>query len=201
MSTSPLTRNVTAVYRSASDAHRTAGHDWYADAYRIADALAVRYAVSPVQATGVIAALSPLNSWGANINLAGRFLAGKRDSGYLTVGLRKARAILAGEDPFIVLKSDKVRNFYACIVSAGETDAVCVDRHAYSIAHNTRTTEVPSLTPTRYASIADTYRRAARILTREAGSPVHAAQVQAVTWVSWRSRFWADGAWDSHNAV
>lgn len=201
MSTHPLTRNVTAVFRTASDAHRESGMGWYADAYRVADALAVRYGVTPIVASGVIAALSPLNSWGANINLAGRFIAaGGLTEGYLGIGLRKAQRILDGAEPLTVLVSDKVANFYSSIVTAGETDAVCVDRHAYSISHATRTVDVPSMTHKRYESIADTYRRAARILTREAGTPVHAAQVQAVTWVSWRTRFWSEGAFDPKSA-
>jgi len=196
MSTNPLTRNVTGVYRTASVEHVQAGQDWYADAYRIAGSIAERHGVSTDTAAGIIAALSPLNSWGANVTLADRFIAaGGLNEGYLGVGLTKAQKILDGAAPLTVLKSDKVSNFYRCIATAGITDAVCVDRHAYSIAHASRTVQVPSLTPSRYAAIAETYRRAARILSRQ-GVKVSPAQVQAVTWVSWRSRYWSAGAFD-----
>src|SRR6478735_1435152 len=158
MATSPLTpsvRNVTRVFRTATPEQLSGALDWYADANRVAAALAVKNDVSLSVAAGVIAALSPLNSWGANVNLAARFLeAGGLTSGYLKVGLAKAARILAGEDVLTVLASDKVRNFYLCIVSAGETDGVCVDRHAYDIAVNTRHTDAtrPGLTGKRYAA-------------------------------------------------
>ncbi len=191
----PSTRNVTRVFREATPDQVAAGLDWYADAYKIAGALAARYDVTLDTAAGILAALSPLNSWGANVNLAARFLdAGGLTSGYLGTGLRAGARILAGGSPLSVLAGKKVNNFFRCIVSAGETDAVCVDRHAFDLAVNTRQTDAvrPNLKGARYDTVADAYRRAARILG------VHAAQVQAVTWVSWRQRFWAVGAFDGH---
>lgn len=173
--------------------------EWYADAHHIADMLARKNGIPTNAASGIIAALSPLQSWGANVNLAARLIEnGGLDSGYLSVGLRKANAILSGTDPLDVLLSDKVRNFYLSISAAGETDAVCVDRHAWALATNRRGDET-KLSGARYAAVADAYRRAATIATREAGTPVHAAQLQAITWVSWRARYWAEGAWDKHS--
>lgn len=200
MSTNPLTRNVTRVYRDASDAQRAHGAVWYVDAFTIADSLAVRHSIPTASAAGIIAALSPLNSWGANLNLAARFIAaGGMDSGYLSIGLRKANAILAGTDPLDVLKSDKVRNFYLAIASQG-VEGVCVDRHAWAITVAERGADA-HLSAKRYAAAAETYRRAARILSREAGQSLTAAQVQAATWVAWRSRFWSEGAWDKHDVA
>lgn len=188
----PSASHVLDVYKSATPEQIESGLAWYADALKIADALAAKYGVAPRVAAGIIAALSPMNSWGANLNLAARFLdAGGLHSGYLGGGLAKARAILAGEHPLDVLTSDKVQNFYLCIVSAGlDVDAVCVDRHAYSIAVNERTVEVPGLSAKRYNALANVYREAASALG------IAPAQVQAVTWVAWRSRYWSDGAWD-----
>jgi hypothetical protein len=193
----PNVRNVTRVFRAATDAQRDAGLNWYADALKISEAYGAAYGVTTRQAAGVIAALSPLNSWGANLSLAARFLeAGGLSAGYLGVGLRKANLILAGKDPESLLTSLKVGAFFQCIVTGGQTDAVCVDRHAFSIAHYSRTVHVPSLTATRYNAIADTYRNAARILSKTQGQAVSAPEVQAVTWVAWRERFWAAGAFD-----
>jgi hypothetical protein len=192
----PSAANVIDVYRSATPDQLAAGLGWYADARRIADAFAVKYGVTREQAAGVIAALSPLNSWGANINLAGRFLeAGGLHAGYLGKMLAKGRAILGGTEPLDVLTSDKIRNFYLCIISAGQTEAVCVDRHAYSIAVAERTVNVPSLGKRRYAALAATYTEAALELG------VTAAQVQAVTWVAWRARYWNEGAFDGHEEI
>jgi hypothetical protein len=199
----PSVRNITRVFRAADASQLAAGLDWYADAHKVAQALATQNDVPLTVSSGVIAALSPLNGWGANVNLASRFLAtpGGLTSGYLTLGLGKARRILAGESPAHVLGGLKITAFYHAILSAGMTnEAVVVDRHAYSLATNVRYTDdtMPTLKGRRYGDTADCYRRAARILSREADTPVYAAQVQAVTWVTWRHRFWARGAFDSH---
>jgi hypothetical protein len=191
----PATRNVTRIFRAATPAQSEAGMAWYADARNIAEVFANFHGIPVGTAAGVIAALSPLQSWGANVSLAARLIAaGGLSEGYLSDGLGKANAILAGAAPADVLTSDKVGNFYRCIVAAGETSDVCVDRHAYSLAVNTRFAgEIPNLTPKRYGIVADTYRRAADILA------VPAAKVQAVTWGVWRQRYWAPGAFDGYS--
>lgn len=202
MALNPSTRNVTRVFRLATPEQVSGALDWYADAHRVATALAARNNVSVEVAAGVIAALSPLNSWGANVNLAARFLeAGGLTSGYLKLGLAKAARILAGDDILSTLSGDKVKAFYLCILHSGATDGVCVDRHAYDIATGHRHAEGtrPSLKGKRYDAVADTYVRAARILSREVGYTIHAAQVQSVTWVAWRARYWAAGAFDGHS--
>lgn len=201
----PLTRHVTAVFRSASPEQVTAALDWYEDARTVAASLAATNNVSVEVAAGVIAALSPLQSWGANVNLAARFLStpGGLTRGYLRVGLEKARAIVEGTDPLAVLVSPKIRAFYLGILHAGATDAVCIDRHAYDIAVNERRNDDTRdrLTARQYEAVAEVYKRAARILSREVGYPMSAAQVQAVTWKVWRARFWSEGAYDRHSVA
>ena len=198
------TRNVTRVFRLATEAQIAAGLDWYTDAHSVAQTMATAHGVSVAQAAGIIAALSPLNSWGANVNLANRLIAsGGLTSGYLGVGLHKANAILAGTDPLVVLTSSKVRAFYLGILTQGETDAVCIDRHAYDVASGTRHNDQtrPTVSGKRYADAAEAYKRAARILSRETGETLSAAQVQAITWKAWRERYWAAGAWDAHTVA
>jgi hypothetical protein len=180
------------------------GLSWYDAAYLVADTFAVKHGLSIQQTAGVLAAVSPLNSWGANVNLAARILdAGGLTSGYIPLGLRKADAILAGADVRATLNGAKITNFYDCIVLRGQTDAVCVDRHAFDLAVNVRHTEDtrPTLgSGKRYNDLVSAYQRAAVILSR-GGERVYAAQVQAVTWVTWRQRFWAAGAFDLHAVV
>lgn len=198
----PSTRNITRLFRTATPEQIAAGAAWYFDANEVAKALAAKNNVSVEVAAGVLAALSPLNSWGANVNLAARFLAaGGLHEGYLGTGLAKARAILAGADPVITLNGLKTVNFYRSILTAG-AEGVTIDRHAWSLAVNVRYAEgsIPSLSGKRYGSAADAYRRAAAILSREYGT-VTAAQVQAVTWTLWRNKFWAEGAWDSRDEI
>lgn len=194
----PSTRNVTRIFREASAEQIQAGMDWYADANRIARVYAERYEVSVEVAAGVIAALSPLNSWGNNLNLAARFLeAGGLDAGYLRANLAKARAILAGEAIEPTLSGLKVVNFYRSIISAG-AEGVCIDRHAYCLATNDRASsnDIPSLSPKRYAELVECYVRAAKILSREMGQAITPAVVQSVTWTVWRNKWWSAGAFD-----
>lgn len=196
------TRNITAVFRSASPELIDEGIAWYADARLIADALAAKNNVPVHVAAGVLAALSPLNAWGNNVNLAARMLAsgGTMTTGYLHANLAKARRIIA-EGNVSALGGLKVTNFYASIISGG-AEGVTIDRHAWCIAHNDRSksNNVPKLSPKRYAEIAERYRRAALILSREYGMPLSPAVVQAVTWVVWRRRYWGAGAFDQYNA-
>lgn len=198
---SPSTRNITRVFRTATAEQRAAGFDWYADAHDTAKEFAATYGVTLEQAAGVIAALSPLNSWGANVKLARRMIAsgGTMTTGYLTVGLTKARAILAGADPAELLTSDKVAAFYHGIVTRGATDRVTIDRHAFDIAVNIRHTDAtrPNIGKRVYRDASAAYVRAARILSREIGMEVSAAQVQAITWTTWRNRYWSVGAFDA----
>lgn len=196
----PSTRNVTRIFREATPEQIEAGIDWYADARRIAGVFAEQYDVSVEVAAGVIAALSPLNSWGNNINLAGRFLAaGGLDAGYLRANLSKARMILAGAAIKPTLSGLKTQNFFDSIVSAG-ADGVCIDRHAYCLAVNDRSVsnDVPSLSPKRYAEVVECYVKAARILSRELGQDITPAVVQSVTWTVWRQKFWSAGAFDGN---
>lgn len=193
----PTARNVLRVYRTATSAQLSAGMTWYADAATTAEKLAAEVGCELPVAAGVIAATSPLNSWGSNLALAERILrTGDASRGYLTIGLVKCRAILDGVDPLSVLTSDKVHNFYLSITSQGaHPSAVCVDRHAWSIAINERRTGNEGIKGARYAATAAAYRRATAILCKS-GVMVTPAQVQAVTWIVWRQRYWAVGAWD-----
>lgn len=197
----PQTRNITRIFREATAEQVQAGADWYADARGIAGALATQHNVTVETAAGILAALSPMQSWGANVNLAERFLkAGGLHDGYLKANLAKARNILAGADPLAELGGDKVRNFYLSIITEG-AEGVCIDRHAYSLAVNMRFPEgdIPGLKGKRYAQVVETYVRAARILSKEYGITLTPAQVQSVTWVIWRRKFWSEGAFDQHN--
>ena len=199
----PQTRHITRLFRTATPEQIVAGAAWYEDAHEVATALATKNGVTLEVAAGVLAALSPLQSWGANVNLAARFLAaGGLHAGYLSVGLAKARAILAGADPVVTLAGDKTVNFYKSIVTRGR-EGVTIDRHAWSLAVNVRYAEgnIPTIKGKRYAHAVEAYKRAARILSREYGIEITPAQVQAVTWVLWRNKFWSVGAFDSHVEV
>lgn len=199
----PSPERIAEVFLSADDADIMAASDWYADAYGIAETLATRHGVTVAQAAGVIAAVSPLNSWGANVQLASRILATRNfTSGYMRLGLGKAERILAGEDILTVLNGEKISNFYRSIISAGE-EGITIDRHAFDLAvgvrHNDETR--PTIGKRLYAAVSEAYTAACDLIESASGHRFSPAEVQSVTWVEWRKNFWAVGAWDGGAAT
>lgn len=188
-----LVENILAVWESATVEQREIGMGWYQDAQGICEDFAKVHGVTPEVAAGVFAALSPQNGYGANIALARRFLAsgGTMTTGYLSVGLDKAREIYAGGDIETILKGRvgfKTLNFFASIVSGGQ-DGVCIDRHAACLAWGERRKTV-ALTERQYQEMVDAYTLAAWTVG------ITPAEMQAVTWVVWRNRYWSKGAFD-----
>lgn len=181
----PNSARIVDVWRQATVKEMVEGMDWYKDA----NALAVRLSpADPASAAGVIAALSPMMSWGQNINIAVRAYADGKASGALFSNVAKADRILAGERPEDVLGGDKVRAFYGVIADPA-SDAVVVDRHAFDIAVGRVTNNESRQGLSRkgvYASFASAYVRAAKAISAETGMDISASQVQAVTWTVWR---------------
>jgi len=178
----PTTPNILAVYHAASAEHVAQGLAWYDDAHTLARELDP---ADPSRAAGVIAALSPRESWTRNVYLATLLFerGGDLHEGTLTGNLRKAREIYAGAAPLDVLRGDKVRAFYALINNPADAESVCVDRHAFDVAVGRKTDDRARQALGRkgaYDRFARAYRRAAEVLG------VTPAQVQAVTWVAWR---------------
>jgi len=181
----PNSARIVDVWRQATVAELVEGMDWYRDA----NALAVRLSpADPAAAAGVIAALSPMMSWGQNIILAERAYADGKASGALFSNVAKANRILAGERPEDVLGGDKVRAFYG-VIADPTSDAVVVDRHAFDIAVGRVTNNESRQALGRkgvYAKFESAYVRAAKVIASETGMDVSASQVQAVTWTVWR---------------
>ena len=191
-------RNVTRVFRLSTHEHLAAGLSWYRDAHDIALGLSAISGVQVNRVAGILSAFSPLNSWGSNVNGAARFLrSGGTSGGHTVANVNKARAILAGADNAKTLRGLKTVAFAELILSAGQSASVCIDRHAYDIATNTRNTDATrNITDKRYRLSAAAYRGAAVILSRELGFTISGAQVQAVTWLTWRARYFSAGVFD-----
>lgn len=181
----PNSARIVDVWRQATVSELVEGMDWYKDAH----ALAVRLSPNdPASAAGVIASLSPMMSWGQNVNLAVRAYADGKASGALFSNVAKANRILAGERPEDVLGGDKVRAFYG-VIADPTSDAVVVDRHAFDIAVGRVTNNESRQALGRkgvYGSFERAYVRAAKAISAETGMDVSASQVQAVTWTVWR---------------
>lgn len=175
-----MIENIRHYWNLATDADLH-GNTWYSDANVIANRIS---GGDVVKGAGVIAALSPITPWNRNLALASRtFENGHLDGGTLGTSLRNANRIMDGEHPLDVLKGEKVRNFFMCIADPSNRDAVCIDRHAFSVAMG-RYVDDKGRTPLArkgmYEKIADAYRAVAA----EFDVPAH--EVQSVTWVVFR---------------
>lgn len=193
------TRHIAGMLALASQADIAAGIEWYARAERFGHRLAEAYGCSFEQAVGVIAALSPNNRWQRNCADAEAVCqawAVGADPEAVTVctyhaNRAKAAAILASADPSQaaiagILNGRKVSAFFLSIT--GRPDAVCVDGHAYAIwlGQRVQTTKTPSIGKQLYEDIARAYVLVAKRSASICGETLTPAQVQAVTWVTYR---------------
>jgi hypothetical protein len=193
------TRHIAAMLSLASQSDIAAGIEWYARAERFAHRLAESYGCTFDQAVGVIAALSPNNRWARNCQDAEAMCqawACGTDPESVTVctygAMRaKAAAILRLSSPdrdtnASILNGRKISAFFLSIT--GVPDAVCVDGHAYAIWLGQRvpTTKTPGLGKRLYGEIAHAYCLVAKRSAALCGEQLTPAQVQAVTWVTYR---------------
>ena len=188
MKTWDLERRIRRVYLRSSPADKEAGARWYKDAQLRCASLAQDYGFRAWQVAGVIAAISPGNSWELNMRQAEALLAWKSAgmpgpmpsvSTYSERNRAKARAIMNGEAPEWK-RGPKVSAFYHLILTGGEADAVCVDGHAVNIAHGKRRPVSNRVKATEVARVREAYRRLAAKLG------ISASTLQATVWVAWR---------------
>lgn len=182
----PNAARILDVYRLATLQELEDGLNWYRDAHAVAVALDP---ARPHAAAGVIAAMSPMMSWGQNVNVAARAYADGRATGGLFRNCAKADAILAGAEPLDVLRGDKVCNFYKAIADPNDGSAVVIDRHAFDIAVGRITNDKSRAALGRkgvYESFARAYVRAAKTVAAETGMDMSPSAMQAITWGTWR---------------
>lgn len=172
-----LARNIRATYDAATPLDVLQGRTWY-DAARAAAVALDPHNVE--RAAGILAALSPQQTWQGNLAAAAAIYAGEAPTFATGPNIAKARAIHDGGEPLDVLGGPKVRAFYANIV--GDPNVVTIDRHAVDAArgrrgayatHNTSSVHV-------HAAFVEAYRRVAA----EVGETP--ANLQAIVWVTWR---------------
>lgn len=192
MSDSPSVANILAVYNGAHADNMRWGIAWYPFAHRTALSMGGGRANHLKRNAGIIAALSPMNHWTNNIVKAravisarGNIVAekGKPNGIGLSSNVNKACAIYKGANPEDILSGDKVTAFYRTIVDpTGDIDPV-IDRHAFDIAVGEVTNDKRRQALSRkgvYHEFAMAYREAAKI------AGIGSAQMQAITWVTWR---------------
>lgn len=183
-------RNILSVYEQATEAEVAVGMTWYTAAWVKASEYAKLFKTPISMSAGVIAALSPNQSWGNNVRSAWKLL-DMHTKGLVPKGIAaypasvdRAVRILQGEKPTQVLKGLKTASFYKNIVAPWTSTSVTVDGHAYSVWMGERITlqQVPSkiFRPKWYNAIAADYKVAATELK------IKPWQCQAVTWCAWR---------------
>lgn len=176
--------NIYATYQRATDADIATGLAWYPTAFEIATRIAKTIEIG----AGVIAAFSPQIAWRLNVELAAECIRKRKFRGHYSANNRKARRIFEGADPRKVLGGNKTKAFYECILSAGETDAVCIDRHAIAVCLGRDATELErhklskesGKQKRKYESFVSAYRTVSK---RVGLSP---SALQAIVWVTWR---------------
>jgi hypothetical protein len=194
------TDSILATYFQSNAYDRQVGLQWYNNAFQVCYTLGEKYGVHSDIVAGIIAALSPNNKWESNIIDAETMLrawAAEIDYSQVKVSTYsnnkdKAATILdcqLNRDQIVkVLRGNKTIAFFLCIASDGDSDTPCIDGHAYNIWNGTVSNlkEVPTLSIKTFQHIQDSYRDAAKIISKVSGSYHSAAQVQAITWVAYR---------------
>jgi hypothetical protein len=194
------TRHIAGMLQLASQADIIEGQHWYQRAYDLGVRLIHAYdGLTLGQAVGVIAALSPNNKWERNCQDAERLIKVWHHGGDLsavkvcTYNTNKAKAISILELESVdteaidkILNGRKITAFYRSIM--GDTHSVCVDGHTYAvwIGERVPTTKTPSLSPGLYDAIARSYILVAERSVELCGRKLTPAEVQAITWVTYR---------------
>jgi hypothetical protein len=198
-------RNIVQHWDDATADEIRRGLQWYADARRVATAIAGGDAHL---GAGVIAVYSPQQAWAANLLVAATVLQdrvgiGGAGSGVFASTAQKQAAdrLLAGERYEQVLSGPKVRAFAHLIEHGGnrrsDRSYVVIDRHALSVAHgNALTIAQYGSAPLRavrrpdgsthhphYDYLVELYHQAAAEISHRHHEPVAAHQAQAVTWL------------------
>jgi hypothetical protein len=168
-------RRIQAVWERANAEQLAQGREWYGHALAVAVELSEEGGVTLEQAAVVIAHLSPRMKWARNVRLARSMVLTGEAPGAFRVQQNKARAALAGSDPWASFTpggDTKTRNFAMNIV--GDPHAVTVDMWAAMVAG----IEPDALSRAGvYEDVAEAYRIAAR------AAGVEPSVMQATTWV------------------
>lgn len=178
---------------NASTEDYNAGLCWYQQAHDLAVTLATQYGYELWQTAGVIAALSPQQSWAFNQRAAAAAIEAhskgepvtQQMTGQTQANVSKALRILDGEALTTTIgaclpkSGHKVWSFAQNIIAPSVSRNVTIDRWAVK-AWATPETEFKHLTPNRYARCEADYQAAAAALG------IMPSQLQAIVWVAIR---------------
>jgi len=146
--------------------------------------------VSVQQVLGVVSALSPMQEWNKNKDIAIQLIM-TGDCGYMERGKQKARDILSipkmlgihslDSEIKSILNGEKTKTFYENMVYPTRSSGVTVDRHAISIAiGHIADDKEQSISKDVYTFIEKCYIMTAETLGL---APLH---LQSITWQTWK---------------
>lgn len=170
-------KRVVTVVQGATEDQVERGESWYPMARSLAEYIGDG---NVELGAGLLAVFSANKSWGQNKILAADAANGNVH-GHVGVVLEKARRILEGTDPMIVLDGQpKTSAFYRTILDPTDPDPVVVDRHVHdAIAGMPYGNQDRNLgNKTRYATLA----HAVRLASRELGTIP--AVTQPILWIT-----------------
>jgi hypothetical protein len=155
------------------------GRGWYESANSFSLKLSGKYGVHPINAAGVISALSPQKSWELNMQLADDFFRkGKDFVGHTGVQKQKAALVkkaIYKEDVCRILAGQKTINFFNNIYNPKDVDWLTVDRHMIRVALSE---DKKALSTKQYEFIKKEY----CIFARRVG--LIPCELQAILWVA-----------------
>lgn len=174
--------NVLSEYLRATDEQVSEGMHWYDGAHNLALELTPG---DPWKGAGILAAFSPNTRWSQNVTLAKRLVenGGTLNGGTLGNSIRAAERIYNGEHPLVVFGGDKTRAFAAAIADPAHSTIATIDRHAHDIAMGRVFTDTErKIGKVVFRTLSSAYVEASQL------AGISVAQMQAITWVSWRVR-------------
>jgi hypothetical protein len=177
--------NIIKVYNDSTVSHE--GYNWYDDANRLANEMAIEFSLSTLQVAGIIASLSSLKSWHENKKIARQFCIngnGKHTKRFKAKAkdIKTYDSSMQREFILATLNGNKIQNFFLNIAYPKADKHVTIDRHAISVVlgRSIKGNEGVGITDKQYEFIASCYRDASKVLG------ILPSQVQSVTWVKWR---------------
>lgn len=158
--------------------------DWYLEANKLANTMAIDFELATIQTAGIIAALSPLKSWEHNKQIARQFL-NKGVAKHTKAMMAKAEQIkLANTEEEIlkILNGNKISSFFVNIAFPERECSVTIDRHAISVALGRTLLEHEGrgITKVQYEFFVSCYKDASKLAN------VRPNMMQSVTWEKWR---------------
>lgn len=174
--------NIIDRYHAASPEHKKAGAGWYSVANVLAEEIGLLAGANewqaPIVGAGILAAVSPRQSWTHNITAA-RAIAIRpyiRPPSVFTTSWAKAQRIAYGEAPSTVLGGAKVRAFYRNIL--GDQTCCTIDGWALKAACGMDASDRELERKGGYARVEGAYIHAANLLD------IPAPTLQAICWLS-----------------